>query len=119
MGCTPLCVRSHVVPEMVLVKGLKRIMTLSHKLITPVYMGVKTGGNREAYAVGGLLVVALKLTQVAPAVMVGVVALIGIGVVIDTIRYLSRGLKPKVEEIKNTVQGMLKVGQMMSSMFGK
>lgn len=82
-------------------------------------MGVKTGGNREAYVVGGLLVVALKLTQASPAMMVGVAVVIGIGVVIDTIRYSARGLKPKIEEIKNTVGSLVQVGQMMSSMFGR
>lgn len=99
-------------------KGLKRIGSLTRRLVTPVWKGILTGGNKEAYIVGFLAVGAMKVLA-APAYLIsGVVTLIVIGVIVDAIRFKASGLRPKIEEIRNTITGIASAGRMMGAMFG-
>lgn len=99
-------------------KGLKRIGSLTRSIITPVWKGIQTGGNKEAYMVGVLVVGVLKLF-VAPTYLIGgVITLIVVGVIVDAIRFKTAGIKPKIEEIRNTITGIASAGRMMGAMFG-
>lgn len=69
--------------------------------------------------VGFLAVGAMKALAAPTYLICGVVTLIVVGVIVDALRFKASGLRPKIEEIKNTVMGLATAGRMMGAMFGK